>query len=238
MCEVSRKNQRERRKDWTSHGRVPARGEKAEVTCSSGVRVPDCGRHSPNERAGHGRSENHRALARLQRPANLGVLQLTNPPTAGLIDNARSEGFGRLDGYGQVSPDGRWLLYGSNESGRWEVYVQRFLDRKGGKWKISDNGAISPRWSRDGHELFYVSTSDSWIVSVPIATTTDPVITIGAPVSLFKANLFGGSLSAIHWRTQYAVAGDHRFLINEPLEDAFAHAPITVVTNWMASLRK
>jgi hypothetical protein len=64
-------------------------------------------------------------------------------------------------------------------------------------------------------------------------------VKIGAVVPLFKANLLGSTFPAIPWRMQYAVTSDgQRFLLNEPLEDAYAHAPITVVTNWMTALKK
>jgi len=56
--------------------------------------------------------------------------------------------------YGTFSPDGRWLAYGSNESGSWEVYVRAFPDN-GSKVRVSDAGGRIPLWSRDGHDLFY-----------------------------------------------------------------------------------
>jgi eukaryotic-like serine/threonine-protein kinase len=179
-----------------------------------------------------------RSIVYLQRPANLGVLQLAGPLNQGLIDRARFEGFGRLDGYGQVSPDGHWLLYGSNESGRWEAYVRRFPEHDGSKWKISQNGAISPRWRPDGREIYYYSMPDRQIVAVPIITAgTTPQI--GVPTSLFRANLLGGTTPAILWRMQYAVAGDgQRFLLNEPIENADERSPIVVTTNWMTALKK
>ena len=177
-----------------------------------------------------------RSVVYLQRPANLGVLSLVGPRTLRLFDQARFEGFGRLDGHGQVSPDGNWLAYGSNASGPWQLSVESFPKRGGGKWQISKDGGISPVWRRDGHELFYYSP-EGWLVSVPVATGT--ALTIGAAVPLFKANLLGGPVSSIPWRTQYAVTSDgKRFLLNEPLEDAYARAPITVVTNWMAAAKK
>ena len=58
---------------------------------------------------------------------------------------------------GQVSPDGRWLAYGSNETGRMEVYVSSFPQAKG-KWQVSFTGGQSPRWCKDGRELFYSRT--------------------------------------------------------------------------------
>jgi eukaryotic-like serine/threonine-protein kinase len=176
------------------------------------------------------------SIVYLQRPANLGVLDLKSRGPLGLIDRARFEGFGHLDGYGQVSPDGHWLLYGSNESGNWEVYVRRFPDREGGKWKVSQKGAISARWRPDGREIFYYSAGDDHIIAVPFTGGTAPEF--GTPTPLFKANLLGGTQSAIVWRFQYAVSADGRLLLNEALEDAYLRAPIHVVTNWTSVLPK
>ena len=62
---------------------------------------------------------------------------------------------------------------------------------------------------------------------------------IGTPVPLFKAKLLGGAVPAILWRSQYAVSKDgQRFLLNEQLESPNARAPIVVVTNWMAALKR
>ena len=61
-----------------------------------------------------------------------------------------------------ISPDGRWLAYVSNESGRFQVYVQAFPDR-GGKWQISNDGGMYPMWSRSSRELFF-RTMDNQIM--------------------------------------------------------------------------
>jgi len=64
------------------------------------------------------------------------------------------------DRFADVSPDGRWLAYGSNESGRYEVYVRAFVlpsSRQGGKWQVSNGGGDVPRWPRNGRELLYQS---------------------------------------------------------------------------------
>jgi len=187
-----------------------------------------------------------KSIVYLQRPVSLGVLQL-NARTMGLIDRGHFEGSGRLDGYGQVSPDGQWLLYDSNESGEWDVYVRRFPVSEGGQWKISEHGAISPRWNHDGSEIFYYSSvaasrgerpnrTDGQIVAVSFSPAAIP--TIGTAKSLFKANLLGGPVPAILWRMEYAVSNDGRFLLNEPLEDPYARAPMVVVKNWMSALKK
>ncbi len=67
---------------------------------------------------------------------------------------------------GQFSPDGKWIAYQSDESGRWEVYVQPFVG-PGGKLQISTNGGAQVRWRRDGKELFYIGL-DNRLMAVPI----------------------------------------------------------------------
>jgi eukaryotic-like serine/threonine-protein kinase len=146
---------------------------------------------------------------------------------------------------GQLSPDGRWVAYQSNASGRMEVHVQAFREatRAGaqkpeGQWTVSPNGGTQPRWSADGKELFYVA-ADSRMMAVPIhdaseGRTLDP----GSPVPLFVTHLATGINvpPAVGTRAQYAVSRDGRFLLNESVEGAAA-PPITIVLNWAAGLR-
>src|SRR5262249_54469895 len=73
------------------------------------------------------------------------------------------------------SPDGRWLAYASNETGRFEIYAQAFPG-KGEKWQISNSGGVNPVWSRNGHELFY-RTEDQQIM----------VVTYTASANAFRA---------------------------------------------------
>jgi serine/threonine protein kinase/Tol biopolymer transport system component len=140
---------------------------------------------------------------------------------------------------GQFSPDGRWIVYASNESGRYEIYLRPFPD-SGGKWQVSTLGGIQPRWRRDGRELFYVAP-DNRLMAVPIrAASNGRVLDPGAPVALFTtrlasgANIAGAGFSA---SAQYGVASDGRFLMNVTTDDAAA-PPITVVLNWTAGLKK
>jgi Tol biopolymer transport system component len=125
----------------------------------------------------------------------------------------------------QFSPDGRWVAYHSNESGRYEIYVRPF-PKPGGQWQISAGGGISPRWRRDGRELYYIAP-DNRLMAVSISTkgaTLDPA----APVALFPTRLFAGPGA---FAAQYAVAPDGRFLINAAAENA-APLPITLLLNW------
>jgi serine/threonine protein kinase len=132
---------------------------------------------------------------------------------------------------GQFSPDGRWIAYVSNESGRFEIYIQPFSGPEGkfaGKWQISTNGGGQVRWRRDGKEVFYVGL-DGKLMAVPIrislrGTSVEPT----APVPLFAARLAGLGGSTL---PQYMVAADGQsFLMNTVTEDTAS--PITVVLNW------
>ena len=128
------------------------------------------------------------------------------------------------EGDGQFSPDGKWIAYQSNETGRFEIYVQPFPG-PGSKSRISTAGGAQVRWGRDGKELFYIAL-DGRLMAVPIRLSEQSV-DVGVPVSLFATHVGG----AIQTSTQqYAVAPDGRFLMNTVTEEAAA--PITVILNW------
>jgi Tol biopolymer transport system component len=133
---------------------------------------------------------------------------------------------------GQFSPDGKWVAYASNESGKWEIYVTSFPDARG-KWQVSTSGGEQPRWRADGKELFYLS-SDSKMMAAPV--TTGGRFDAGTPVALFQA-------TPRQWITSgdifvYDVSRDgQRFLINTSVKHAEA-APMSIVLNWPAKLNK
>jgi Tol biopolymer transport system component len=140
---------------------------------------------------------------------------------------------------GQFSPDGRWLAYASNESGRYEIYVRTFPEASG-KWLVSAAGGMQPRWRRDGRELFYVAP-DTRLMAVTLRLVPDAhLFEARAPVALFPTRLAaGGNIATAGFsaRTQYAVAPDGRFLMNIAADDAVA-SPISVLLNWTAGLKK
>jgi Tol biopolymer transport system component len=88
--------------------------------------------------------------------------------------------------HGQFSPDGHWIAYTSTESGRAEVYVQSFPEMRS-RSTISINGGDYPRWSRNGHELFYVA-ADQTLMAVPVTTKSDR-LEFASPLRLFKLTL-------------------------------------------------
>lgn len=133
--------------------------------------------------------------------------------------------------FGQFSPDGRWIAYSSNESGRREVYVRGFApDRVPaaaiGKWQISTAGGDKPRWRRDGRELYYLAP-DGKLMAVPV--TLGSTFDVGIATPLFDIRVVGFG--------PYDVAADGRFLMLTPVDDApRTSSPITLVLNWQAGL--
>src|SRR5262245_27685085 len=129
-----------------------------------------------------------------------------------------------------LSPDGQWLAYVSDVSGRYEVWVQSFPGG-GGKRQISNGGGNGPRWRRDGSELFYYS-GDGKLMAAPVRSGES--FDTSAPVALFE---FRAGVALTRYAS-YAVTGDgQRFLINE-IVDMEPNAPLTVVTKWMAGVKK
>jgi eukaryotic-like serine/threonine-protein kinase len=150
-----------------------------------------------------------------------------------LFGERRPEPFVRTDfqeSGGRFSPDGRFVAYTSNESGRYEVYVQSF-PASGGKWQVSNGGGGSPRWRRDGRELFYLS-ADGKLMAVEVDGSSG-TFAAEVPVPLFEPRVV-----AISGDSPYDVAADgRRFLVKVPVEEN-APAPVTVVLNWTADLKR
>jgi eukaryotic-like serine/threonine-protein kinase len=131
---------------------------------------------------------------------------------------------------GQVSPDGRWLAYTSDESGRWEVYVQSF-PVPGTKFVISNGGGGEPQWRADGRELFYMAL-DHTLMAVPV--TPGGAWRSERPVPLFRAPVAG---DITRYRTRYQVAANgQRFLLDSFVQDGSQE--VTLVVNWPALGRK
>jgi Tol biopolymer transport system component len=129
-------------------------------------------------------------------------------------------------------PDGEWVAYQSNDSGRYEIYVQPFPG-PGGRLTVSTGGGTGPRWRPDGKELFYIA-SDGNLMAAPIQFIGQTP-KIGIPVALFRAPILGGD--QVTQQQQYTVSSDGRFLINT-IADKSAASPITIVTSWARALKK
>jgi serine/threonine protein kinase len=142
---------------------------------------------------------------------------------------APSIGLGEGNRNPRFSPDGKWVAYSSNESGQSQVMVTSFSGTTG-RWQVSTDGGASPAWRGDGGELFYISPSpDSWVISVEVAKQGDG-LNFGKPQKLFQTPVASGG-------SPYDVSRDgKKFAIvsagNRP------PAPIILVTNWTAELKK
>jgi hypothetical protein len=125
----------------------------------------------------------------------------------------------------QFSPDGKWVAYESNESGKWEVYVTSFPEAKG-KWQVSHAGGEQPRWRGDGRELFYLAP-DAKIEAVPVKAGAgfDP----GVPVALFQTNPKETLATSEHFIYDVDLSGQ-RFLVNTVVKNE--KEPMTVVLHW------
>jgi Tol biopolymer transport system component len=130
------------------------------------------------------------------------------------------------DRQARFSPDGNWIAYESDESGRFEIYLRPF-PRPGSKFgPISTNGGAQVLWRSDGNELYYVGL-DNRLMAVPIPISSGSHVDFGRPVPLFMTRIFGG---AVQSNFQYAASRDgKRFLIHNVTDEATS--PITVVLN-------
>jgi eukaryotic-like serine/threonine-protein kinase len=128
-----------------------------------------------------------------------------------------------------LSPDGQWIAYSSDESGRYEVYVQSFPGG-GSKRKVSTGGGIGPHWRDDGKELFY-HAPDGKLMAVEVKVGAS--FAARTPVPLFEFRVGGNVITPY-----YCVTSDgQRFLLSTIVETQAA-APLTVVVNWMAEAKR
>ena len=132
---------------------------------------------------------------------------------------------------GEISPNGRWLAYTSNESGTREIYVRPFPNVDDGRWQISTDGGFYPLWSRDGRELFYCLTGECWVV--PVETEGD--FRQGAPELLFRGEFFfqtGG-------RTYDVSPDGKRFLMIKASATTVegSQPDVVMVENWFEELK-
>jgi serine/threonine-protein kinase len=136
-----------------------------------------------------------------------------------------------------VSPDGRWLAYDSNESGRFEVYVRPFPDVNAGRWLLSTDGGAGPRWAANGRELFYLNVvmETTHVLTVPIEAGR--LFSARAPHEVFAGRYID------FLGLNYDVSPDgSRFLMVKAASDARQHSPaptgIIVSVNWQEELKQ
>jgi Tol biopolymer transport system component/aminoglycoside phosphotransferase (APT) family kinase protein len=129
----------------------------------------------------------------------------------------------------QFSPDGRWIAYSSDESGRREIYVTTAAGI--GRWQISNAGGNYPRWSRNSPEIFFHSP-DNKIVAARIELHTDRIAVMSL-TPLFEARAPDG-----FQRYFYDVAADGRFLLSVPTARATTDTQVNLILNWPALLKR
>jgi Tol biopolymer transport system component len=127
---------------------------------------------------------------------------------------------------GQFSPNGRWVAYQTNESGRFEIVVQPFPG-PGGKWQVSTGGGIQPRWRADGKELYFVAPDGKLMAA---SVSPGATFAAGTPAALFPVTLPPLRILRVD-KQDYTVSRDGRFLINQPVETTTT-TPITLILNW------
>jgi len=129
--------------------------------------------------------------------------------------------------FGAFSPDGHWMAYESNETGRYEVYVQPFPG-PGGKWLISTDGGSRPEWSKDGKEIFYITRDH--LMAVPVETK--PAFSAGRPELLFSGYYF--------WSGHYydVMPDGKHFIFIQNAQQNDRPSQINVVINWREELER
>jgi Tol biopolymer transport system component len=139
----------------------------------------------------------------------------------------------------QISPDGRYMAYQSDESGKGEIYVRSFPDVNKGKWQVSSSGGNSPLWSPDGRELFYRSGDATMAVDVE----TQPTFKRGNPKTLFQGTYFSGTSGKMVTTPWDIHPNGKKFLMIKPAASTRAASAegatrkINIVLNWFEELK-
>jgi serine/threonine protein kinase/Tol biopolymer transport system component len=142
-----------------------------------------------------------------------------------------------MENHPQISPDGRWMAYFSDESGEWGIYVRPFPDVDQGKWQVG--GGESPRWSPDGRELYYITQKGDAVMAVPVETA--PTFSAGKPRELFRGTFIAGYRES----PPYDIDRDgKRFLMIKPPRVTGGESAealprnINIVLNWFEELKQ
>jgi serine/threonine-protein kinase len=136
-----------------------------------------------------------------------------------------------LERAGDISPDGHWIAYYSNESGQNQVYVRPFPGVDEGRWQISTNGGSRPAWAGNGRELFYLD-NDTALMAVSVQTA--PTFSANNPTKLFDGLWYAGQAG----RTYDVSRDGQRFLMITTGDPTSASANIVVVLHWLEELKR
>lgn len=133
---------------------------------------------------------------------------------------------------GQISPDGKWAAYASDESGEWEIYVTTFPNAAG-KWQVSRGGGTEPRWSGDGKEIFYIGAKG---MLMAVAVNVEKTFSTGVPMPLFQMR-GRAAISSTDIFTYDVTKDGKRFLVNRYVKPDHI-SPLTIVLNATAESQK
>jgi Tol biopolymer transport system component len=131
----------------------------------------------------------------------------------------------------EFSPDGRWIAYVSDGSGRWEVYVQPFPG-PGGKWQISNEGGRDPLWSRNGKQLFYRWGDQVWVVDVQIGSD----FSTSKPRLLFEQPGYARSSLVRTW--DISPDGQRFLMVKQGEREPKPVTEMILVQNWFEELKR
>jgi serine/threonine-protein kinase len=157
---------------------------------------------------------------------NQAIASVTPPETT--VHVLLDGNFAQLDP--QVSPDGRWMAYQSDETGRFEIYVRPYPDVNAGRWQVSTAGGTSPRWNPNKRELHYLDPNG--LMSVQLGSAA--AFSAGQPRRMFQVKAFGGRLGA-----DFEIAPDGQrflFILDGP-PAAVRPSHVVVVQHWAEELR-
>jgi Tol biopolymer transport system component len=155
-----------------------------------------------------------------------------------LVTNAKSErviGTPFNERTPRLSPDGRWLAYSSDETGRAEVYVTSFPGHQN-KWRVSSVGGVEPVWRSDGNELFYIAANRELMAAS--VHTRDSFRIVRTPAPLFQTRAETSGQLGIVGRNQYVASPDGQRFVIRQVSPGGPPPPITVVLHWTAALAR
>ena len=132
--------------------------------------------------------------------------------------------------YGNISPNGKFIAYSTNEAGRFEVFINTYPDLTG-KWQVSTEGGLVPRWSGDGKELYYYTYQNKM---VSVAIQTQPVFSLGRSIELFDLTQMYNPLIGT---ANYGISpDDQRFLMMRNTNSSSSATAFNVILNWVEEL--
>jgi serine/threonine-protein kinase len=140
----------------------------------------------------------------------------------------------------EISPDGRWIAYESNESGQYQIYVRPFPNVDSGRWQISIGGGSCPAWARNGRELFYLDQAGA-LTGVPVQAS-GTTVAAGTPTKILEPRYFRPSGDIGNTARTYDVSRDGRFLMVKDTEGSRDQnappASMVVAVNWIEELKR